>query len=231
MSTSDNFMPPPPPFPTMMNKPVFVRSVWANNLEYEFSLIRSIIDRFPFVSMKTQFPSVIHRSDFLFWNPIDHYNIMRRNVNAIKLDQLGIMLTDASGNLPDFDGLYSFTWEFNFYDYDVVYYNHTLSSIGLLHEHGLHFQRIRANGIDILCFAEVMMASGLICNNDVSYITFHSGYDFGYLIKILTGRELPNVLPQFIMLMRVFFGDKVYDVKHMIIFCQNFYDEMNWVTN
>ncbi|CAA0841659.1 Probable CCR4-associated factor 1 homolog 9 [Striga hermonthica] len=37
-------------------------------------------------------------------------------------------------------------------------------------------------------FIELMVSSGLACNNEVTYITFNSGYDFGHLIKPSRGR-------------------------------------------
>ena len=37
----------------------------------------------------------------------------------------------------------------------------------------------------------------------VHWITFHSGYDFGYLLKILTCQNLPAVEPEFFELLRV----------------------------
>ena len=37
----------------------------------------------------------------------------------------------------------------------------------------------------------------------VHWITFHSGYDFGYLLKILTCQPLPLGEPEFFELLRV----------------------------
>jgi hypothetical protein len=35
-------------------------------------------------------------------------------------------------------------------------------------------------------FGELMMTSGLVLMDNVRWISFHSGYDFGYLLKLLT---------------------------------------------
>ncbi|KAL0337048.1 UNVERIFIED_CONTAM: putative CCR4-associated protein [Sesamum calycinum] len=186
--------PPPPPLPLSptsgtpsllpslsgvefdySKKPVLIRSVWSKNLEYEFSLIRSLIDQYPFVSMDTEFP--------------------------------GITLSDSSGNLPDLGCPdRRFIWEFNFRDFDISRDDHAPNSIDLLRHQGIDFESTRKFGVSISHFAELMMSSGLVCNENVTYITFHSGYDFGYLVKALTGKALPGTLPEFLNLVRVIFG-------------------------
>lgn len=46
-------------------------------------------------------------------------------------------------------------------------------------------------GIDVLHFGELLMTSGLVLLPNVTWISFHSGYDFGYLLKLLTCSNLP----------------------------------------
>jgi hypothetical protein len=41
-------------------------------------------------------------------------------------------------------------------------------------------------GIDVQRFGELLMSSGLVLMDNVKWISFHSGYDFGYLMKVLT---------------------------------------------
>lgn len=60
----------------------------------------------------------------------------------------------------------------------------------------------------------------------VNWVTFHSAYDFGYLMKVLTCKALPKDESEFFDIFNVFFP-KVYDMKYMCKFCNGLHGGLN----
>ncbi|XP_022856690.1 probable CCR4-associated factor 1 homolog 11 [Olea europaea var. sylvestris] len=210
-----------------MGRPIKVREVWQYNLGYEFNLIQKVLHLFPYTSMDTEFPGVIYHHPKLNYSrlsPGESYSIMKKNVDAMKLIQVGLTLSDEEGNLPDFGSEFCYVWEFNFQEFDVDEDLQNPKSIDLLKRQGIDFSKNKRMGIHSFQFAVLFMTSGLSLaptwvDRSRTWITFHSTYDFGYLIKILSRRELPDDLSEFMGLVRMYFGEKVFDMKQIMGCC------------
>ena len=68
-----------------------------------------------------------------------------------------------------------------------------------------------------MCFLCVLIASHMI----LSFCNFHfSGYDFGYLLKVLTNTNLPSEEQEFFEMLKLYFSN-IYDVKYLMKSCKN----------
>lgn len=85
-------------------------------------------------------------------------------------------------------------------------------SIELLKTSGIDFDKFEKYGIDIQYFGECLVMSGLVLNEDVKWLSFHSSYDFGYLLKTLTCSELAQEESSFLDMLTTYFPC-IYDVK------------------
>ncbi|KAJ4754365.1 hypothetical protein LUZ62_088770 [Rhynchospora pubera] len=206
---------------------VQIREVWHENLEAEFDLIRDIVDDFPFVAMDTEFPGIVCRPVGTFKSTADfNYATLKANVDMLKLIQLGLTFSDASGGLPTCGTGRGCVWQFNFREFDPSRDVFASDSIELLRQSGIDLDRNRRRGVDARRFAELLMSSGVVLNDSVSWVTFHSGYDFGYLIKLLTCQNLPDTQAGFFGLIKIYFPI-VYDIKHLMKFCNSLHGGLN----
>lgn len=203
-----------------------VREVWNDNLDAEFQLIRNIVEQFPLVAMDTEFPGVVARPVGNFKSSREyHYKALKMNVDMLKLIQLGLTFTDAQGNLPRYGGELC-VWQFNFKGFRLADDVYAQDSIELLKQSGIDFQQNEQRGIDVMRFGELLMTSGIVLNEDMRWITFHSGYDFGYLLKILTCQPLPTSEAEFFELLSLYFPN-IFDIKYLMKFCDNLHGGLN----
>ncbi|KAF5382332.1 hypothetical protein D9757_008461 [Collybiopsis confluens] len=188
-----------------------IREVWAHNLPEELHLIRQVIETYPYIAMDTEFPGVVARPIGNFKTSSEyHYQTMRCNVDLLKIIQVGITLSDEEGNYPP-EGS---TWQFNF-RFSINEDIYAPESIELLQKSGIDFARHEELGISPNDFAELMITSGLVLAPETKWISFHSGYDFGYFVKLLTAESLPTNEDSFFDLLRTWFPT-VYDIKFMM---------------
>ena len=87
-------------------------------------------------------------------------------------------------------------------------------SMDLLRRSGFDFEQHKTRGIPHEKLGEYLITSGMCLNQNIHWITFHGGVDFGYLLKIMIGTELPADERTFFQLMTDFFCN-FYDIKEV----------------
>lgn len=195
-------------YPGPDGRPVEIKDVWASTLDREMAVIREVVEKYPYVAMDTEFPGVVAKPIGDAYSTGYQYQTLQCNVDLLKVIQLGISFCDGEGKVPEY-GCYC--WQFNF-RFDLNEDMYAEDSIQLLKESGIDFARHASEGIDVARFGELIMMSGLVLCDDVKWVSFHSGYDFGYLIKILTCQTLPSDEQSFFDLLKTYFP-VIYDVK------------------
>lgn len=204
------------PDPRLSNAACGIRDVWACNLEDEFKVIRQVIQKYNYVAMDTEFPGVVARPIGEFRSTTDYqYQLLKCNVDLLKIIQLGLTLLNERGEMPPGFS----TWQFNF-KFNLTEDMYAQDSIDLLTNSGIQFHKHDEEGIDPYEFAQLLMTSGVVLSENVKWISFHSGYDFGYLLKILTDQNLPTEESEFFELLRIYFPT-IYDVKYLMKSCKN----------
>lgn len=165
-----------------------------------------------------------------------HYQTLRSNVDLLKLIQLGITLFSEDGEITqgrpqssdsgtdmvvlgprkyrESGQLLPCTWQFNF-RFSLEEDMYSQASVRSLEQAGVDFQSLERDGIDPFDFSALLISSGLVCDEDVHWISFHGGYDFGYLTKLMICKRLPDDEVEFDMVMKKFFPS-IYDVKYLM---------------
>ncbi len=190
-----------------------IRNVWAENVEEEMANIRELIETHPYVAMDTEFPGVVARPVSETYSPDFHYKSLKVNVDLLKIIQLGLSFADEDGNFAKGCPCWQFHFTFRLND-DMF----AQDSIDLLVNSGISFEDHATRGIDPLRFGELMMVSGLVLDDRVRWVSFHSGYDYGYLLKLLTTQELPADEKNFFETLKLYFPT-IYDIKFMTSLC------------
>jgi len=190
---------------------VSVHDVWSSNLEEEFAKIRDIVEQYPFIAMDTEFPGVVATPLGQFKSKEDfNYQQVCCNVNMLKLIQVGFAVMDSEGNLPPSGDVWQFNFQFSLTD-DM----YSQESVDLLRNAGIDFPRHQVEGIRMCDFGELLTTSGLVVDPRITWLTFHSGYDFGYLIRAMLLRDLPPEEAAFFQFHRALFP-RCFDMKMLM---------------
>jgi CCR4-NOT transcription complex subunit 7/8 len=174
--------------------------VWASNLKKEFDLISRMAEHFSYVGIHTEFP-VVFSLPFQMSDE-QGYHSQTLNINLLRVMQIGVTLGDASRN--------------------VAVQLQVLAFGG--HSHGGRdqdlrkgesgFHQLARDGIDVVDFSHLLLASGLVMSDDIFCVAFHGSYNFAYLLKTLTGGPLPAAEEEFLESFQLFFPH-FYDVRQI----------------
>lgn len=179
----------------LKNSEYEIRDVYEFNLEQEFKEIRTAILTHRFVAFDVEYPGVVVRpipaSDIL-------YDTVKANVDMLSPIQLSFCLTDEYGRFYQaaLDKKPIAAWNFNF-KFSLKDDMYAAESIDLLERAGLNFENHARFGVDPLHFGELLTSSGLILDDSVTFVSFHSSYPLAYLLKLVTCTDLPTTTEQF----------------------------------
>lgn len=194
-----------------------IQDVWAHNLWVEMKNIRGLFRQYNYIAVDTEFPGVVAKPIGVFENQADYlYNVLKCNVDLLRIIQLGITLFDEHGNLPE--GPYT-TWQFNF-KFSLTEDMYAQDSIDLLTNSKIQFKLHEEEGVDPFEFAILFISSGLVLTDHTKWLAFHSNFDFGYLMKLVMNMPLPTEECEFFEILRLYFP-KVYDIKYLMKSCKN----------
>ncbi|PKA54566.1 putative CCR4-associated factor 1 like 11 [Apostasia shenzhenica] len=170
---------------------MFLRRVTRRNFLRELHLISSVLRRLvsPVIFLDTEFPGTIHRptKHHAALSPAERYALIRANVDDLRPIQVGLTLSDSCTGGVDY-----FTWEFDLCDFDPRRHPHAPESIALLESSGMDFDRLRREGVPSTWLARLLFDVGLIGSGlSATWVAFQGGYDFGFLMKMVTRVTMP----------------------------------------
>ena len=193
--------------------------VYSDNFIKEIKRIGEYLKFYPFIGMDTEFPGIVYpcpsyTQDF-------YYKFTKANIDKLKLIQIGITLTNDKGEYPPLIS----TWQFNL-KFDVEKEKHSVDSISLLMECGIDFEVLKKKGISYNLFAEYFLVSGLVLNDNVTWISFNGISDFCYMLRLVLNEDLPNDELDFLQTLKIYFPN-LYDIKYLIKDNENFKGGLN----
>nr|ADF47417.1 CCR4-NOT transcription complex subunit 7 [Dugesia japonica] len=190
-----------------------VMNVYADNLLEGMKKLREFSKRSTVVAIDTEFPGVIVKLHQDYASPLDlQYSNVKINNDLLKPIQIGFSFFDDQGNAPDEQSTIQFNFKFNS-NTDMG----NNESLDLLKRSGIDFDQLEKNGIDPELFAELFLITGLVMNENLTWVGFHCNHDWAYILKIITGwKEMPNTFSDFSELLQIYFP-KTIDLKTLVI--------------
>lgn len=198
-----------------------IKEVWAHNLETEFLALRTFTNdpaAEVYIAVHQEIPGIVARPVGTFKSLLDyHFQTLRLNLDLLNLIQLLLCITKRPRTDADLttDALQpTVVWQFNFlYDLAREMYNEEhlamLAQTSLVNLE-LHMQQ----GIPHLAFAELFIESGVLLDTSTNWISYHGGYDLGFLISLLANQNLPVEERDFLWWCDKYFP-RFFDLKYM----------------
>ena len=195
--------------------------VYKENFLKEIKILSELSEDYNYIGMDTEFPGTVFSINNM--SEDFYYKSLKTNVNKLKLIQLGITIMNEKGEYPKNYPYH--TWQFNLeFDKNIDKYHPT--SMNLLKQSGIDFEKLKKRGINHKIFAEYLMTSNLVLNPDIKWVSFQGSYDFGYLLRLLLGKELPEKEEDFIDLLDIYFMN-YYDIRMLVKGYQNMQGGLN----
>ncbi|CAL4909779.1 unnamed protein product [Urochloa decumbens] len=189
-----------------------MHDVWAQTADAEFEEINALLRRGAggeyMVGLDSEFavPNGVVPLEMEPPTADCHYTELCKKVNGGDLVQIGIVVAYASFKVQGM-------WQFNI-RFDASSRVPWHDGVAFLRDQcRLNLQEHKSHGIPISRFMHWLVSSGLLRNQKVTWITYAGGADFGFLIRLLTGKDtLPELRWDFLMLFWEFFP-RSYDVR------------------
>jgi CCR4-NOT transcription complex subunit 7/8 len=203
-----------------------VRQVWAHNFDSEAKLIESLLPKFRYIAVDTEFPRMVYWPAGLAYKlePAERYRLLRCNVDTLHPVQLGLTLFDAGCVLPGgHGGATRYVWQFNFHDFDVPQHRHVAESVLALRSRGVDLDQTRQYGIAAAAtFGPRLRKWTRAGLGRTGVVMSRGGYDLTYPVKMMfgTGFRMPGSATKFDAVVKaVLHRRRVFDVEEMARLC------------
>lgn len=169
-----------------------IRDVWAWNFNAELDEFLATIANEPcaVIALDTEFPGFLCADSVNAMLEV-RYMSLQHNVDLLQPIQLGLAAAGTNGVLRG-------AWNFNLW-FDLANSLYNEESVRFLSAAGIDFPRHAIEGIDPRVLAWRFLDCQLVgCHcKSPRWVTFSGWYDWGYLMKVLTGCAMPVTLCEF----------------------------------
>lgn len=155
-----------------------------------------------FIALDTEFciPDGVESLPWEPETPDKHYSQLRSYVNGGDIVQVGIGFADR-----DFNLIGGNMFQFNlFFDHTSRSVNHP--GIKFLREvSGLNLEEHATRGLSPQHFVSMLRETGILHNDNITWVSFMGYPDFGFIISLLRGDWLPESRTEFLLQVRDYF--------------------------